>query len=110
MIGIGAQELLLILIVFAIAVGLGKVITYRLREDQRKIVGGVALFIGAILVIYGISTAESAFRSAILGILVGVTGLVVIATKGSSGPVCSECAERLKSNDKFCPNCGTKIE
>ncbi|MGB8658187.1 MAG: zinc ribbon domain-containing protein [Candidatus Zixiibacteriota bacterium] len=135
--GIGAQELLLILLVLAIGVGVGRAIASGLREDQCKIVGGIALFIGAVLVISGISSINSA-ESQIMrmmgmmgmgkqegllatigfGLIVAVTGIVLIASKGSSRQVnhlsatkkCPSCAETIQGDDKFCPNCGTKIQ
>ena len=120
MFGLGAQELLLILLVIAIAVFIGKVVVFILGENQRKIVGGIAIFVGAVLFMYGISSiksAESALGSAILGLLVGVIGLVVIAAKGSSRPAnhpsatkkCPFCAEIIQAEAKFCRFCGRDL-
>jgi 1,4-dihydroxy-2-naphthoate octaprenyltransferase len=120
MMGIGAQELLLILVVVVIGVFVGRVIVLILREDQRKTIGGIAILFGVILFVYGISSirsAESALGSAIVGVLVGVTGFVVISAKGSSQKAnsssatkkCPFCAETIQAEAKFCRFCGKEL-
>jgi hypothetical protein len=125
-VGIGAQELLLILLVLAVAVAVGKAIASRLGEDQRKIVGGIALFIGALIVVSAISSISSA-RSQIeggvlvtigFGIIVGIAGFVVLASKGPAKSAnhsyatkkCPFCAEIIRAEAKFCRFCGKAME
>ncbi len=58
----GTTEIILLvgIIAIVVAVVVGRSLASGLRDDQRKIAGGVALLVGIVLAIYGISSVNSA--------------------------------------------------
>lgn len=124
MFGLGILELILIIVLIVAGIAVGRALAIGLKEDQRKIVGGIALLIGGSLVIYGIATSEvwgaitTSMAAIDFGVLVAVAGMVVIGSKGSSRGAaeapstkkCPFCAETIHTEAKFCSFCGRALE
>lgn len=88
-----------IIVLLAFANAIGKAMASGLKEDQRMIVGGIALLISVLMTIYGIysiNSVDSQVMSKIgrpdsgglttigLALLVAVTGITIIASKGKN--------------------------
>ena len=92
MAGIGIQELLVI-IFSVLSVVLGRFLAHRIADDKRKLIGGIALFIAAILAFWGISSYNSAILpmqqqkaaegiiATFIGVLLGLFGIAMLASK-----------------------------
>ena len=92
MAGIGIQELLVI-IFSVLSVVSGRFLAHRIADDKRKLFGGIALFIAAILAFWGISSYNSAIlpmqqqKAAVgiimtfVGVLLGLFGIAMLASK-----------------------------
>ncbi len=106
---------------------IGRAIANGLQNDQRKIVGGISLLIGIVLIIYGLNSAYSADSQAIIysadqaiirtgkkpvgaiaaiafGVLIAATGLVIIASEPTK-QITSETPATRK-----CPFCAETIQ
>lgn len=104
-----------------------------LRDEARKIVGGAALLVGVVLALYGIISINSASsqlaramdkpdQSGIIaigiGIMVGITGMVILLSKGRSSSAsngsttkkCPFCAETIQIEAKLCRFCSKTLE
>jgi hypothetical protein len=121
----GTTEIIVIALALLIAVGIGKNIALWIPDEQRKIIGGIALLIGVVLAIYGIMNANSTTSritrdtsgliSIGIGILLGVVGISALSYKGrskqaSSTRKCPYCAETIQIEAKVCRYCGRELD
>jgi hypothetical protein len=96
---LGLPELLIILVVVAVAIGLGFLLTRRVGDSQRKIVGAVLLVAGIGFLLYGLDRLNSGgsrhadtvsqgelFGTLVLaslgfGVIALIIGIVLLASK-----------------------------
>lgn len=131
----GTTEIILLvgIIAIVVAVVVGRSLASGLRDDQRKIAGGVALLVGIVLAIYGISSVNSAGSQVMgamgrpdvggmaavgFGVLAAAIGLIIAISKASktegvqstSTRKCPFCAETIQSEAKVCRFCNNALE
>jgi hypothetical protein len=125
--------IIIAVIVVVIVIVIKKVTSALLRDEVRKIVGGVALLVGVVLALYGISSINSASsqlaramdkpdQSGIIaigiGVMIGIIGIVILSSKGRSSSAsnasttrkCPFCAETIQAEAKLCRFCGKTLE
>lgn len=84
---LGPAQLLFLAVALLIAVLVGRragtALAPGLKEDQRKIVGGIAWLVAVALFVLGISTLDSPVGMAAIGfaVVTAVAGSVIIASK-----------------------------
>lgn len=105
----------------AMAIAIGILVASNLKGDQRKIVGGLAILVGVVLVVFGIGMNGTRDVNAIMpsgfGALVLIVGIVVIfkgTTQGAARTFttkrCPFCAETIQSEAMLCRFCDKTLE
>lgn len=134
MFGFGTSEMFIIIVVMAaIGIAVGRALASGLSDEKRKIVGGVAFLVGVAFMIFGVSSINSAsaqlmgalgrpdlsgFAALGFGVIAAIIGLVVLISKGSSSKSeqvsskrkCPFCAEIIQAEAKVCRFCGKEVE